>query len=249
MEQLAGEAPGAARVMQLHPTGDEEHVLYLAERAMRAGYELLCFTLDAPTVGWRERGKRNRFAFDLNAVAGNFDPDVPLEQQDVFGQLFVRRELVWSWEKLASVATRLPLPFGVKGVLTREDAEAALETGAKCVVVSNHGARQLDAVPATLDQLPEVVDACAGRVPVALDGGVRRGTDVLMALALGADAVFIGRLAAYGLAASGQQGVRRVLELVHGELLTSMALLGVERVNQLDRGMVQAGPQIEVPFP
>lgn len=249
LERLAREAPAAARIMQLHPSGSEEHLLDLARRAEVAGYELLCITIDAPTSGWRERGKRNRFDFDPSAIAGNFDPDIPAEEQDVFGQMFVRGEPVWTWEQLAAAGRRLPLPFIAKGVLTREDACAAVEAGAIAVIVSNHGARQLDGVPATLDQLPEVVEAVGRRLPIALDGGIRRGPDVLTALALGADCVLIGRLAAYGLAASGEEGVLRVLELLHAELVTCMALLGVERIGQLDRSMLQAGPQADVPFP
>jgi 4-hydroxymandelate oxidase len=239
LEEIAAAAPAAARIMQVHPTGDEDRFVALAHRAAAAGYGLLCLTLDAPAAGWRERGMRNRFVFELEAIAGNNVPGIPDEEQDVFGSLLDRGEPVWTWEQLRSVAERLPLPWLAKGVLTRHDAEAALAAGAVAIVVSNHGGRQLDGVPATLDQLPEVVEAVAGRVPVALDGGVRRGTDVLKALALGADVVLLGRSAAYGLAADGQAGVRRTLELLHGELVTTMALLGCDRIEQLEPDLLQ----------
>jgi isopentenyl diphosphate isomerase/L-lactate dehydrogenase-like FMN-dependent dehydrogenase len=247
LERLAEAAPAAARVMQLHPSGGEETVLGFTRRAEAAGYELLCLTLDAPAAGWRERGKRNRFAFDLNAIGGNFDLALPPEEQDVFGQLLDRGEPVWSWEQLARVGAKLPLPWIAKGVMTREDALAALDAGAVGLVVSNHGGRQLDGVPATLDQLPEIVEAVGGRVPIGIDGGIRRGTDILKALLLGADVVLLGRLAVYGLAGGGEAGVRRVLELLHAELVTSMALLGVDRIEGLKRSLIQPGPAVQPP--
>jgi isopentenyl diphosphate isomerase/L-lactate dehydrogenase-like FMN-dependent dehydrogenase len=125
------------------------------------------------------------------------------------------------------------LPWIAKGILTGPAARAALDAGASAILVSNHGGRQVDPAPASLDALPEVVSAVAGRAPVLLDSGVRCGADVLLALALGADAVVIGRLAAYGLAAAGEAGVRRVIELLREELRTLMVLAGLPGIKSI----------------
>ena len=235
LETVAAAAPSAARIMQLHPWGSNEDLLERIGRAAAAGYELVCLTLDCPTGGWRERGMRNRLAFDYGAIAGNYDLEAlwtAIEDGDP----------MWSWERLADVCARSTLPCIAKGILTREDAEAAVESGVAAIIVSNHGGRQLDGAPASLDQLPEVLAAVADRVPVGLDSGIRRGTDVLKALALGARVVMIGRLAAYGVAAAGEAGVARVLQLLYGELVTSMTLLGCADVACLHAGLIQPAP-------
>ena len=130
------------------------------------------------------------------------------------------------WDDLASLVAGCELPIVLKGLMHPADAELAIEAGAAGVVVSNHGGRQLDGVPATIDALPDVADAVAGRVPVLVDGGVRRGTDVLVALALGADAVLAGRPALWGLAVDGEEGAREVLEILKAEIRLGLALLG-----------------------
>src|SRR5262249_27751229 len=132
----------------------------------------------------------------------------------------------WDWRRLAAVRDRSALPWIYKGVLTGEDARSAIQAGVSAVYVSNIGGRQLDSAPATLDQLPEIVDAVAGAVPVLVDGGIRRAPDVVKALALGADAVGMGRLMAMALAAAGEQGVVRALQLLQAELVTTLTLLG-----------------------
>ena len=131
------------------------------------------------------------------------------------------------------------MPVVLKGVLTAEDAALAVEHGAAAIVVSNHGGRQLDGVPATLDALPEVADAIAGRVEIYLDGGIRRGTDVAKALALGARAVLAGRGPVFGLAAAGEDGVRHVLELLRDELTLALCLLGCTSPHEVTRAHVQ----------
>ena len=131
------------------------------------------------------------------------------------------------------------MPVVLKGVLAAKDAEMAVEHGAEAVVVSNHGGRQLDGVPATLDALPEVADAVAGRAEVYLDGGIRRGTDVAKALALGARAVLAGRAPAFGLAVTGEDGVRHILELLRDELALALCLLGCTSPDELARAHVQ----------
>jgi 4-hydroxymandelate oxidase len=237
MEAVADAAPSAARIMQMHPWGESDELLARIERAATAGYEFVCLTLDCPTGGWRERGMRNRLVFDYGAIAGNYDLE----------SLWTALEdgaTMWSWDQLAELCSRAPLPCLAKGILTREDAEAAVQAGVVAIIVSNHGGRQLDGAPAALDQLPEVLAAVRDRVPVGVDGGIRRGTDILKAVALGAQVVLIGRLAAYGLAAAGEAGVARVLQLLHGELITSMTLLGCADVASLQSGMIQPAPTV-----
>jgi 4-hydroxymandelate oxidase len=148
----------------------------------------------------------------------------------------------WTWETLARVRAQVDLPMLAKGVLTAEDAEAAVAAGMDGVVVSNHGGRQLDCLPATLDQLPEVVEAVGGQVPVALDGGIRRGADVLKALALGADVVCVGRLTAMALVAGGRAGVSAALGLLRAEHERSMLLAGRRATADVDRSVLQPRP-------
>jgi 4-hydroxymandelate oxidase len=184
-------------------------------------------------VGVRRRELRNPGAtvaisnFERGAMARAF--------MDDSGE----REAPWTWARLADVMATTSLPFVVKGVLTAEDARAAVDAGAAAVYVSNHGGRQLDGAPAPLDQLVEIVDEVGGEAEVAMDGGVRGGSDVLTAIALGADAVLVGRPVCYGLAAAGSDGVRRVLEIFRHELVTAMTLLGRPRVADLDRTVLQ----------
>ena len=235
LEQIAAAAPSAARFAQLHPIDPAEHVELMASRARDAGYDGLCITVDCPIGGWRTRNRENRFDPDLRHFAGNLDHTGTIGVAELFGRLLTGDQSRWTWARLAEVAARAGLPWIAKGILTAEAAEAAIAAGASAVVVSNHGGRQLDPAPASLDQLPEVAAAVAGRVPVAFDSGVRSGSDVFLALALGADVVVIGRLAAYGLAAAGERGVRRVLDLLGEELRTTMILAGVPDVAAFKR--------------
>jgi isopentenyl diphosphate isomerase/L-lactate dehydrogenase-like FMN-dependent dehydrogenase len=147
-----------------------------------------------------------------------------------------------TWDYIDWLKSAADLPVVIKGVLTAEDAALAVEQGADAIVVSNHGGRQLDSVVATIDALPEVVAAVNGRVPVLMDGGIRRGTDVLKALALGATAVLIGRPYVWGLAAFGQAGVQRVIELLRAEFKLSMALAGKPNLASIDRSLIKNTP-------
>ena len=148
-----------------------------------------------------------------------------------------------TWEHLSFVRAHAPgLPVLVKGILTAEDATIAVEHGVEAIVVSNHGGRQLDSCPASLDALPEVVEAVGGRVPVLMDGGVRRGTDVVKAIALGAAAVLVGRPVAWGLAAEGEDGVAGVLEILRAEVENAMALAGCRTVAEIDRELIVRAP-------
>jgi isopentenyl diphosphate isomerase/L-lactate dehydrogenase-like FMN-dependent dehydrogenase len=222
--EIAAAAPGGQHWLQLYWSPDRGFTKALVESAAGAGFAAIALTVDLPLAGRRERDLRA--AFEL-------PPELPLPNlpEHLGGGNFhatlaevVDRTITWrDLEWLAGVTD---LPIAVKGVLTAEDARLASEHGVAGVIVSNHGGRQLDGVAATLDALPEVVEACAGKVTVLLDGGVRRGTDVVRALALGARAVLVGRAAVWGLAVDGEDGVRRVLELLREEVALALALLG-----------------------
>jgi 4-hydroxymandelate oxidase len=231
LEALASAAPDAASVFQLSLRHPHAVLVDLLNRAADAGYRALCVTVDVPVVGVRRRELRHPGA---RLEIANF-PSRATGFIDHTGE----RERPWTWARLADVMAGTDLPFAVKGVLTAEDARAAVEAGAAAVYVSNHGGRQLDSAPATLDQLAEVVDEIGGDAEVALDGGVRSGGDVVKALALGARAVLVGRPACYGLAAGGRAGVHSVLEILRHELVTAMTLLGRARVADLDRTVLQ----------
>jgi isopentenyl diphosphate isomerase/L-lactate dehydrogenase-like FMN-dependent dehydrogenase len=238
LEQIAREAPQAARFFQVHAAGSQDDFVRLASAAKDAGYTALCVTVDGYPIGARDRLLSTGFDPDPAVVLANY-PDDPADLLAT-----TRFELpVWTWETLAAVHERVDLPMLVKGVLTAADACAAVDAGAAAVLVSNHGGRHLDWAPAPLDQLPSIVAEVGDKVPVALDGGVRRGTDVLKALALGADVVVLGRAAAMGLAAAGETGVQRVLELVHAELFTTMAHCGRETIASIDSSLVQPSPR------
>jgi 4-hydroxymandelate oxidase len=241
LEVLAAKAPAAARIFQLTPLGTEDDFVHLVRRAAAAGYAALCVTADVPVVGIRRRNARNRFVA-LGALAlGNFAPEFGIDPARYFGHTHRLERPDWSWQQLADVyaAAGVTIPFLVKGIMTAEDARAAVNAGASAVYVSNHGGRQLDGLPATLDQLDEVAAEVGGEVPVVFDGGVSSGADVVKALALGADVVAIGRAAAVGLVAAGQAGVRRVLEILRHELETTMVLLGRPSIAALDRSTIQ----------
>jgi isopentenyl diphosphate isomerase/L-lactate dehydrogenase-like FMN-dependent dehydrogenase len=239
LEDVAAAAPAAARVAQLHPIGPPDNFVAMLGRIQRAGYQAVCVTLDATTSGWRDRNLRNQFNPDLSVFAGNYPPGSGATLEAVLGQLFTRDQPVWGWERLAELMAETTLPWIAKGILTGEDAEAAAAAGASAVLVSNHGGRQLDGAPAALGQLPEVVAAVGGQLQIGLDGGVRRGSDVVTAVALGADVVVLGRLAVYGLAAAGEHGVRWVLQLLREEIVTVLTLLGRGGISELDRAALQ----------
>jgi isopentenyl diphosphate isomerase/L-lactate dehydrogenase-like FMN-dependent dehydrogenase len=237
-----GEASGdGRRFMQLYCFRDRGVTNALLEEATEAGFEAILLTVDAPYVGRRERDFRTGFEIPadvrtpaVEAAAGRRD----LTVADVFG--LIDPSLTWS--DLEALVEGTDLPVLLKGVMAPEDASLALEHGAAGVVVSNHGGRQLDAVPATIDVLPEVVDAVAGGGEVLLDGGIRRGTDVALALALGASAVMVGRPALWGLAVDGQAGAERALEMLRAELELALALLGAPSPAELTPSHVRRRP-------
>ena len=223
---------GGPRWFQVYVHKDRELTRKLVERAKASGFEALVVTVDAPVWGLRERDRRNKFSLPEPLTLANFERMLPQAMGGADGLArYVNSQLDPSltWRDIEWVKDVGGLPVLVKGVMTKEDARLAVEHGCAGVVVSNHGGRQHDRHPATLDALAEVAEAVGGRVPVLFDGGVRRGSDVLVALALGADFVLVGRQMLWGLAAGGEKGAGRVLDLLTEELDNAMAMNGVAR--------------------
>jgi len=218
IEEVAEAAPDGVRWFQLYTQADPGRSRALVERAEAAGYSAIVLTVDLPVLGYRERDRQNEF--DVAAVPlGNFTGDEPGPSHKDPGPSL-------TWDDLATIRSWSSLPLVLKGILTAEDARLAVEDGADAIVVSNHGARQLDRVPAPIDVLEEVVGAVDGRAEVWVDGGVRRGLDIAIALALGARGVLIGRPILWALAAGGQAGVERALAILREEFEITLALLG-----------------------
>ena len=238
-EQVAEASPKAAAFGQLHPMGSEQNFRSMVQRYVDAGYRGLVLTLDCPTPGWREHNLLNDFNIDNRVVGGNYPPGAEIDMERALGQLYEQTETIWSWDKLRGLLVDCPLPWLAKGIVTGLDAAAALEAGAAGVVVSNHGGRQLDGVRSSIAALEPVVSAVAGRGVVLLDSGIRRGSDVVKAIALGADAVLIGRLCAYGIAAAGEEGAYQVLDLLRQEIETVLVLLGRGGITEIDRSAVE----------
>jgi 4-hydroxymandelate oxidase len=234
--EIRDAAPGAPRWQQVYILADRGRTEAHLDEAAECGDSALVLTVDTPYWARRERDVRLGFRIppelSLPYVAND-------ESARASGIAFVPVSPSVSWQHVEWLAERSGLPIVLKGIVTGEDARLAVEHGAAAIVVSNHGGRQLDGVPASLDALPEVVEAVAGRVPVLMDGGIRRGTDVLKALALGAQAVLVGRPLLFGLAANGEDGVRHVLELLRDELSRALALLGCTRPDEVSRAHVQ----------
>ena len=227
-------ATGAPLWFQLYVFRDEGVTRELIAQARDGGFRALVLTIDAPVRGNRERDVRSAFTIpdDIRIAPlgrGGITPK----------QVFDDISASLTWHDLERICSESGLPLLVKGVLTAEDAELACRHGASGIVVSNHGGRQLDGVPATLDVLEEVVEAVDGRVEVLVDGGVRRGTDVIKALALGAQAVLAGRAVLWGLAADGEPGARRVLELLQAEILGALQLVGCTSPSAVTRQHVR----------
>jgi isopentenyl diphosphate isomerase/L-lactate dehydrogenase-like FMN-dependent dehydrogenase len=210
----------------------------MVEEAAEAGYEALLLTVDAPYAGRRERDLRTGFQVPAEIRAPAIEAAVG-HRSLTTAEVFELVDPSITWADLEQLCDELELPILVKGLITREDAALAVEHGAAGVVVSNHGGRQLDNAPATIDALPEVVEAVTGRIPVLIDGGIRRGTDVAVALGLGAEAVLVGRPALWGLAWRGEAGARRALEILVDELRLALALLGASDPTALGAQHVQ----------
>ena len=243
--ELAAAAPPGRRWFQLYCFRDEGVTRALMEEAVGCGFEAIVVTVDAPRGGNRERDRRTGFRIPASVGVPSVAAAMGVERAVTIEETFALMNPALGWGDLEDLASECELPLLVKGLLTPEDAELAVEHGAAGVIVSNHGGRQLDRALASGDALPEVVDAVDGRATVLVDGGIRRGVDVAIALALGADAVLVGRPALWGLAAAGADGARQVLELLRDELELALALCGCASPAQLTRSHVQSlcGPR------
>jgi len=244
--EVAAAAPSGRRWFQLYCFRDGAITRALMEEAVESGFEAIVVTVDAPRGGNRERDLRTGFKIPAELGVPSIAAALGVERALTIEETFALMTPSLGWEDLGDLAAECELPVLVKGVLTAEDAELALEHGAAAVVVSNHGGRQLDRALASAEALPEVADALAGRAALLVDGGIRRGVDVAIALALGADAVLVGRPPLWGLAAAGEAGARRVLELLQDELELTLALCGCASPRQLGRAHLRRAPATSV---
>lgn len=239
LEDVAGAAKGPLW-FQLYAQTDHGFTRELVQRAEAAGYRALCLTVDTPSTGARNREARSNVKLppfpNLQGLPGY---NSATGQQTGASRIFQSvLDPALSWKDIDWLRSFAKIPLLVKGVLNPDDADRAVKTGVSGIMVSNHGGRNLDTVPATIDALPLVAEKVAGRVPVFVDGGIRRGTDVLKALALGANAVLIGRPYLYGLGAAGADGVSKVLDILQREFQMAMMLTGRPNITSIDRSVI-----------
>jgi glycolate oxidase len=230
MERIAatGDFP---KTFQLYVQGDEDWVRDIATRVKPAGYVSLCVTGDVAIYSRRERAM--------------LSDAVPAALRDTSRRNYLAG-LTWDYfDRIREMAGRLPMML--KGIATAEDAELAIEHGVEVIWISNHGGRQLDHGMGSLDVLPEIAETVQGRAEIVLDSGVQRATDVLKAIALGANAVAVGKLQGWGLAANGADGVRRMLEILEHEMISAMGLLGITRIDQLSPAYLRRAEAVTPP--
>ena len=245
LEAIAEASGHGTRWFQLYVYRDRSITRALVERAAAAGYSALCLTVDTPLAGQRERDRRNSLRMPAISSSATFRSRIRRSIITASGEGSSLAQYIaaqWdpslTWADVEWLRSIAPIPLIVKGVLAPQDAVLAVEHGASAVMVSNHGGRQLDSVPAPITMLRAIVDAVDGRAEVLLDGGVRRGTDVLKALALGARAVAVGRPVLWGLTLGGEAGVRAVLEHIRGEVDLAMALSGCATIADVTRDLI-----------
>jgi glycolate oxidase len=226
-------------VLQLYIRGDAAWVDAYVERAIEAGARAICFTVDSDTYSRRERNQLNRFF-----QGGPLQPGGRAGVMSAIGREHQER---FAWSDIARIRGKYALPIVLKGIATGEDAKIALDHGVAVIYVSNHGGRQLDHGQGALEILPEVVEAVNGRAEIMVDGGFARGTDVLKAVALGAKAVGIGKLQAFALAAAGEAGMYCLVDLLEEEIVKDMMLLGINRLDQLDRSFLAPAQPVTWP--
>ena len=236
LEEVSGASPAAA-MFQMTFSGDESAVLDMIQRARDAGYRQIIASF-SPTRHWRERMMEDRFA--PPGARSNFGPGK--SDMGMIDELFTFHRPRWTWEQAGRVMQQSPLPCLVKGIDSRVQARAALDAGATGLYVSNYGGRIIDRQPAAITTLAEVREEAGADVPIVFDSGIRRGSDIAIALALGADVVALGRAAALGLAADGEAGVLRVLELLKDEFWTTLGHLGCSTVAELTPAVLRSRP-------
>lgn len=249
LEDVANAAPGGYRWFQLYVYKDREVTLDLIRRAERAGYKAFAVTVDTPILGRREADIKNKFALPGHLTMANFakvggahSEGTKKSGSSGSGLASYVASLIdkaLTWKDIAWLRENTTMKIVVKGVLSVEDALLSIKHGVDGIWVSNHGARQLDTAPATIEVLHDICRAVAGKVEVYLDGGITRGTDVLKALALGARAVFIGRPVLWGLAHSGEEGVSNVLKLLNDEFVLAMQLTGVVKLSEIRPNLIR----------
>lgn len=237
VEEVAQNA-SAPLWFQVYIQRDREFTRDVAQRAAAAGFKALCVTVDTPVFGARDRQARAGYELAPGLTRPHLPPPRKSSSTAPFEVFPGWNDPSLTWRDIAWLSSQVKIPVLIKGVLDASDAERAVQEGVAGILVSNHGARNLDTVPATIDALPHVAERVAGRIPVLVDGGIRRGTDVAKALARGANAVLIGRPYLYGLAVGGQDGVKRVIEILRSEFEMAMGLLGRPSIQSLDRSVL-----------
>jgi 4-hydroxymandelate oxidase len=224
---------------QLYIQRDRELTRSLVQRAEAAKFAGLCVTVDTPILGVRNRLQRARFVVPPEIEFANLhEIEVKRERHGGTGAFTGVVPESMTWKDIEWLQSFSKIPIVLKGILNPEDADQAAQLGVAGIIVSNHGARDLDTLPATIDALPRVADRIAGRISVLMDGGIRRGTDILKALALGAAAVLVGRPVLYGLGAGGEHGVERILKILRSELELTMALSGRPTIADIDPTLI-----------
>ena len=230
---------------QLYMIRDRGLTREIVERAEAAGCKAICITVDTPVTGARNREQRaGRRRRQGSGAPRALPPHLTgyKRPESVEGPIFSSTlDPTITWKEINWVRSFARVPVLIKGVLNPADAQRAVQEGISGIIVSNHGGRNLDTVPATIDALPRIADRVAGRFPILIDSGIRRGTDILKAVALGANAVMIGRPTLYGLASAGPEGVSRVIEILRRELEMAMALTGRTTLSQIDRSVLWQG--------
>jgi glycolate oxidase len=230
LEKVAEAAPDGTRIFQLYVRGDEAWVEDYVARAIASGYVAFCITVDTAIYSRRERDLAKR-----HVVAG---------RRRATGREF---QAGLDWRTVKRIKSKFSIPLGLKGIATAEDARIALDHGVDWIYVSNHGGRQLDHGRGSMEVLPEIVEAVAGRAGIIVDGGFARGTDVVKAMAAGANLVGLGRMQCYALAAGGENVLVRMLEILEDEVRRCLGLLGVTNFAELDRSYLHAAPSVTAP--
>jgi glycolate oxidase len=230
IEQTGKVVPGGLKIFQLYVRGDHAWVEAIFDRAVAAGFSALCLTVDTHHYSRRERDIAKRFH-----AASEREPDSARHQKSL------------DWAQFDKLRKKYKQPLIIKGVATGEDAKLAVEHGVDVIYVSNHGGRQLDHGAGSIEVLPEIVREAKGKAEIIIDGSFCRGTDVLKAIALGANLVCVGRLYAYGMASAGRDGIYRVLELLQDEMIRDMGLIGVNKMSELDPSYIRPAQPVRPP--